>query len=99
MIKVIRRLHTKLIGSNADTPLQSRIFHEISLIAMIGLPLALLVNTFIKVPMVNVALSAAWIVTVAMYINSRYFGRLQLSFILFSVGTSILMAFNYFINS
>ncbi len=99
MIKVIRRLHTKLIGSNADTPLQSRIFHEISLIAIIGLPLALLVNTFIKVPMVNVALSAAWIVTVAMYINSRYFGRLQLSFILFSVGTSILMAFNYFINS
>lgn len=99
MIESIRQLHAKLIGSNADTPLQSRIFHEVSVIAMIGLPLALMVNIFIKVPWVNLALSFTWIVTVAMYINSRYFGRLQLSFILFSAGTSVLMAFNYFINS
>jgi len=99
MIKSIRRLHAKLIGSNANTPLQARIFHEVSVIAMIGLPLALLVNTFIKVPMVSVALSATWIVIVAMYINSRYFGRMQVSFILFSAGTSVFMAFNYFINS
>nr|WP_121272923.1 HAMP domain-containing sensor histidine kinase [Pedobacter schmidteae] len=99
MIKSIRRLHTKLIGSIVDTPLQARIFHEVSVIAMVGLPLALLVNTFIKVPLVNVALSATWSIIVAMYINSRYFGRLQLSFILFSVGTSVFMVFNYFINS
>lgn len=99
MIKSIRLLHARLIGSNADTPLQARIFHEVSVIAMVGLPFALLVNIFIKVPMVNVALSVTWILVVAMYINSRYFGRLQLSFILFSLGTSIFMAFNYFINS
>ncbi|TCC99433.1 sensor histidine kinase [Pedobacter hiemivivus] len=99
MIKSIRRQHAKLIGSNADTTLQARIFHEVSVIAMIGLPLALLVNLVIKVPLVNVALSTAWIVTVAMYINSRYFGRLRLSFILFSAGTNVLMVFNYFINS
>lgn len=99
MTNSIRRLHTKLIGSSTDTPLQARIFHEVSVIAMIGLPLAILVNAIIKVPMVTIALSAAWVVTVAMYINSRYFGRLQLSFILFSAGTSVLMAFNYFINS
>lgn len=99
MIKYIRRLHAKLIGSNTDTPLQARIFHEVSVIAMIGLPLALLVNIVIKVPLVNMALSAAWIVTTATYINSRYFRRLQLSFILFSAGTSVLMALNYFINS
>jgi len=99
MIETIKRLHAKLIGSVADTPLQARIFHEVSVIALIGLPLALLVNILIKVPLVNVALLAAWIVIVAMYINSRYFGRLQSSLILFSTGTSILMAFNYFINS
>lgn len=99
MIKTIRQLHAKLIGSTADTPLQARIFHEVSVIAMIGLPMALLVNIFIKVPMVNIALSATWIVIVAMYINSRYYGRLQLSFILFSLGTSVFMVFNYFINS
>jgi two-component system sensor histidine kinase/response regulator len=99
MIESIRQLHAKLIGSNADTPLQSRIFHEVCVIAMIGLPLALLVNILTEVPWVNLALSVTWILTVAMFINSRYFGRLQLSFILFSAGTSILMAFNYFINS
>lgn len=99
MIESIRRLHTKLIGSNDSTTLQARIFHEVSVIAMIGLPLALLVNIVIKVPLVNMALSIAWIVIVAMYINSRYFGRLRLSFIFFSAGTSALMIFNYFINS
>jgi signal transduction histidine kinase len=99
MIKSIKGLHAKLIGNSADTPLQARIFHEVSLIAMIGLPLAVLVNIVIKVPLANVALSAGWMVTAAMYINSRYFGRLQLSFIIFSAGTSLLMAFNYFINS
>lgn len=99
MIKSIKRLHAKLIGNNADTPLQARIFHEVSVIAMIGLPLAILVNIVIKVPLANIAISAAWIVTAAMYINSRYFGRLQLSFIIFSAGTSLLMVFNYFINS
>lgn len=99
MTGFIRRLHEKLIGSNIDTPLQSRIFHAVSVIAMIGLPLALLINIIIKVPWVNLALSGTWIVTIVMYINSRYFGRLQLSFILFNAGTSILMAFNYFINS
>jgi two-component system sensor histidine kinase/response regulator len=99
MIESIKQLHAKLIGSNACTTLQARIFHEVSVIAMIGLPLALLVNIIIKVPLVNAALSVAWIVIVAMYINSRYFGRLKLSFILFSAGTAVLLVFNYFINS
>lgn len=94
-----KQLHVKLIGNNGEIPLQARIFHEVSVIAMIGLPLALLVNMIIKVPLVNMTLSATWIVIVVMYINSRYFGRFQLSFILFSVGTTALIAFNYFINS
>jgi len=99
MIESIRRLHAKLIGNNACTTLQARIFHEVSVIAMIGLPLALVVNLFIKVPLVNAALSVAWIMIVAMYINSRYFGRLRLSFILFNACTSVMLVFNYFINS
>lgn len=99
MIKSIRRLHAKLIGSTADTSLQARIFHEVGVIAMIGLPLAILVNTFINVPWVNLALAATWMVTTTTYIYSRYFGRLRISFILFSAGTGLLMAFNYFINS
>lgn len=99
MIESIRRLHAKLIGNNACTTLQARIFHEVSVIAMIGLPLALVVNLFIKVPLVNAALSVAWIMIVAMYINSRYFGRLRLSFILFNACTAVMLVFNYFINS
>ncbi len=99
IIETFKRLHDKLIGSAGDTSLQARIFHEVSVIALIGLPLALLVNIIIKVPLVNAALFVTWIVIAAMYINSRYFGRLQSSLILFSAGTSILMAFNYFINS
>lgn len=99
MGKSFKQLYIKLIGNNSDIPLQARIFHEVSVIAMIGLPLALLVNFVIKVPVANLVLSATWIVIVVMYINSRYFGRFQFSFIFFNVGTSALIAFNYFINS
>src|SRR5690606_9832257 len=99
IIETFKRLHDKLVGNAGDTSLQARIFHKVSIIALIGLPLALLVNIMIKVPLVNAALFVTWIVIAAMYINSRYFGRLQSSLILFSAGTSILMAFNYFINS
>lgn len=99
MIKAIRQLHTTLIGHTADTPLQARIFHEVSFIALVGLPLAILVNIVIEVPWVSLALLATWVVILAMYINSRYFGRLQFSFIVFSIGTNMLMAFNYFVNS
>lgn len=99
MFEAIKGLHTKMIGSNEDTTLQAKIFHEVSVIAMIGLPLAILINMIIEVPLVTLALTATWGLTVATYINSRYFGRLKLSFILFSAGTSILTAFNYFINS
>jgi two-component system sensor histidine kinase/response regulator len=99
MIESIKRQHAKLIGNAVDTPLQARIFHEVSLIALIGLPLALLINIIIKVPLANMAMSATWLLIGAMYINSRYFNRLQLSLILYVAGTSILMVFNYFINS
>ena len=98
MIGTIKRLHDLLIG-NGDTPLQARIFHEVSVIALIGLPLAMLVNVFIKIPMASVTMFSAWTIIGLMYINSRYYGRLKSSLIFFSIGTSVFMIFNYFINS
>lgn len=92
-------MQTKGIGDAEDTPLHARVFHAVSLIALIGLPLALFVNFFIMVPWANVALTAAWLLIAALYVISRCFGKLRLSLILFCVGTSILMAFNYLINS
>lgn len=99
MIWIIKRLQTDGIGNVEDTPLRARIFHAVSLIALIGLPLAVFVNLFVKVPWASTTLTAAWLLIAGLYTISRYFGKLRLSMILFSVGTSVLMAFNYFINS
>lgn len=99
MIKSLERLHSTLIGHADDTVIQARIFHEVSIIAMIGLPMALLVNFVIKVPMVNSILIITWVLIAGLYFNSRYLGKLQLSVTIFILGISILLIFNYFINS
>ncbi len=99
MIRIIQRLQTKGIGDAEDTPLHARIFHAVSIVALIGLPLALFVNFFIRVPWANTTLTTAWLLIAALYVTSRFFGKLRLSMILFCVGTCILMAFNYLINS
>ncbi|MES2454623.1 MAG: HAMP domain-containing sensor histidine kinase [Bacteroidota bacterium] len=99
MIKYLKRLHSKLIGNANDTPIQARIYHEVSIIAMIGLPVALAVNFFISVPLANIAMTATWLLIAGLYLNSRYYGNLRSSVIIFTIGSSILISFNYFINS
>lgn len=99
IFETITRLRDKLIGNAADTVLQARIFHAISTIALIGLALALLVNIWIKVPLVNTTLIVAWVAIAALFINSRHYGRSQISIIFFNIGSSIILIFNYFINS
>lgn len=99
MFQQISRLHAKLIGTSDVTSLQARIFHEVSLIALVGLPLALIVNLFIDVPYVNTALIATWCMFAILYINSRVYGRLEQSILIFGFGTSLILGVNYFINS
>lgn len=99
MINAIKRIHSKLVGPADSTILQARIFHEMSIVALIGIPAALLVNFSVDVPFVNTVLISSWVLIVGLFINSRYFGNLRLSVILFTIGSSALLAFNYFINS
>lgn len=66
---------------------------------MIGLPIGICVNFIVKVPMVNAVLASIWVLIAGLYVNSRYFGRLQVSVTLFILGVSAILAFNYFINS
>jgi len=99
MFGSIKRLLYHCIGSVEDTLLRARIFHAVSIIAMIGLPIAIFVNFFVKVPLANYALVAAVILIAALFVLSRVFGRLRLSLVLFSIGINIFIAINYFINS
>lgn len=99
IIEVIKTLHAKWIGPVEDTPLRTRIFHEVSLIALIGLLLAISVNLFIDVPGATLAMLMTWSFVLALYLLSRYARKHQLSIILFSSGISVLMAVNYFVNS
>lgn len=99
MFGSIKRLLYHCIGSVEDTLLRARIFHAVSIIAMMGLPIAIFVNFFVKVPLANYALVAAVILIAALFVLSRVFGRLRLSLVLFSIGINIFIAINYFINS
>lgn len=98
MLKSLTLLHSKLIGNTSDTPIQARIFHKVSIIALIGLPIALLINLMIRVPLADIAMGCTWLLIAALYLNSRYYGRLLLSLTIFNICISILLVFNYFIN-
>jgi two-component system sensor histidine kinase/response regulator len=99
MIRYIKQLHSKLIGDSDSTVLQARIFHEVCIIAMLAIPVALIINLVIKVPHVNSILITTVCIMTALYFNSRYFGNLKSSVIIFTISSGLLLVFNYFINS
>lgn len=82
-----------------NTILQARIFHEVSLIAMIALSIGIITNFIIGVPYVNIILSITLLMVFGVYYNSRYFGNLKLSVIIFTVSSGLMLLLNYFINS
>jgi len=99
MIRYFKQLHNKLIGDPDSTGLQARIFHEVSIIAMLVIPVALIINLLIKVPHANAVLTASLFMMIVLYFNSRYLGNLKSSVIIFTLFSGLLLGFNYFINS
>lgn len=99
MFRLISQFLGSCIGSVEDTLLRARIFHAVSIIALIGLPIALFVNIFVKVPFANIAIISTWLMIAVLYVLSRMYGKWRLSLVLFSIGTSVFMGVNYFINS
>lgn len=99
MYRLISKFLGYCIGSVEDTLLRARIFHAVSIIGLIGLPIALIVNLFVKVPYANIAIIGAWVLIASLYVLSRIYGKWRLSLVLFSVGTSVIIGINYFINS
>lgn len=95
----MKRILSNCIGSAENTLLRARIFHTVSIIALIGLLTALFINSFVNLPWVNLILSATWILTAVSFVLSRVFGKLRIGLILFSIGTSVFMIFNYFVNA
>ncbi|WP_256004158.1 sensor histidine kinase [Pedobacter deserti] len=98
-INRLRRLHDRLIGSPDQTILQARIFHEVSIIALLLIPAAIFFNLFIGVPYAGYVLSAAFILVALLFVNSRYFGNLKASVAIFTFSMASVLAMNYYINS
>lgn len=99
MINVLKALHEKLVGGPEQASLEARIFHEISLIAIIALFFYLGVNLFTKVPFVSVVMFSGMVLMTLLYVNSRYWGNLKSSIILFTIAGNALLVANYFLNS
>lgn len=99
MFRLISKFLGTCIGSVEDTLLRARLFHAVSIIALIGLPISLLVNLFVKVPFASFTIIGAWAMTAVLYVLSRVFGKWRFSLVLFSIGISVVIGINYFINS
>src|SRR5690606_9355619 len=80
-------------------PLRKRIYHAVSIIALLWLPVALGVNLFIQVPNVTLVLISVWVFFVVLYCLSRFWGQSNLSLLIFGFSATILIVANYFINS
>lgn len=99
MINALKALHYRLIGDNSSFSLQARIFHELSLIAMVGLPIAILINLFVQVPLVSMIMLGMEIFMGLLYFNSRYLGNTRFSILTFTLCINIIILVNYFYNS
>lgn len=98
-ISALRNFHTKLIGPVDATSIQARIFHEVSLLGIIAIPISLIVNLFIGVPYVNGLLAVTFLCISGLYYNSRYLGNLKSSVFIFTVTSNLLLTVNYCFNS
>lgn len=99
MIQKIKYLFDCSIGAAEKFPLRKRIYHAVSIIALLWIPLALGVNLFIQVPNVTTALISTWLFFAILFCLSRFWGQSNLSLLIFGFGATILIVANYFINS
>lgn len=99
MISTLRNFHTKLIGPPDVTSIQARIFHEVSLLGMLAIPISLIINLFIGVPYVNGIMAVTFLCISGLYYNSRYLGNLRSSVLIFTITSNLLLAVNYCFNS
>lgn len=99
MIAALRALHAKLVGNANHISLQARIFHEVSLIGIVAISMAIIINLFIKVPNVNIILGFTFLIIAVLYYNSRVLGNLKSSALIFTVTTNLLLIANYYYNS
>jgi signal transduction histidine kinase len=99
MINALRLLHNKLIGDSRTISIQARIFHQVSIIALVGLPVAILINLFIKVPDVNLIMLGMTVFIGLLYLNSRYLGNLRARTIIYTCFVNLIVTVNYFYNS
>lgn len=99
MIQKLKYLFDCSIGSAEKFPLRKRIYHAVSIIALLWIPVALGVNLFIQVPNVNTALISTWLFFAILYCLSRFWGLSNLSLLIFGFSATLLIVANYFINS
>ncbi|MHA4893526.1 sensor histidine kinase [Pedobacter sp. PWIIR3] len=99
MFSAVKDLHAKLVGDVSQTSMQARIFHQLSIIGIIAMPVIILINLFIKVPNVNVILFTTLVLLLGLYYNSRFLGNLKSSLFIFTLCSNLLLIANYFYNS
>ncbi len=99
MLDSVRLFYLKLIGDKYTTSLQARIFHQVCLIALLVIPVAIIINIITAIPYVSIMLAGAFIFTAFCYYNSRYRGNLKSSSILFILVSHLLLLLNYYFNS
>lgn len=98
-ISPYQKLRLFVIGSTNEFSLESRIFHSFSAIAFIVLPIQVIFNLIIDLPIPAVISAVVCAIQFGLYYLSRFKNKLNLAVILSGIEINILTAFNYFFNA
>lgn len=95
----INRLFTKVTGSTAEFPLETRIFHSLCILAIIALGYNVPFNYLIGLPLVASLSLVTLILFSFLFYRSRYRGKVKSSVVIFAISGQILFAANFVFNS
>ncbi len=95
----VSRLWVKLTGEPSAFPLESRIFHSVSVMTAVVLAYNVPFNFIIKLPVVAIIDFAIFLVSIYLYYISRFKGRTNISTVAYGIFGNLLLISNYFLNS
>lgn len=94
-----QKLRLFVIGSTDEFSLENRIFHSFSAIAFVVLPIQVIFNLIIDLPIPALISTVVCAIQFGLYYLSRFKNKLNLAVILSGIEINILTAFTYFFNA
>ncbi|AMR34645.1 two-component sensor histidine kinase [Mucilaginibacter sp. PAMC 26640] len=99
LIGSINKRWIRITGSNAEFPLEVRIFHSVCIIVIAALGYNVPFNFFIGLPIIAELSLATLVLFGFLYYLSRYLGKTKPAIFVFAIAGNLLFAVNFMLNS